>query len=266
MPIQLRPGWFQFILLLLTLLICAAIPIDIPPVSLFKSPLLTPTPSLTSASPLMFVPQSPVPPIACDQPDIKYRRHISASGSYTATESLASSPMVCQVKRDSCAYSHLFEMDEPTIVYNHEEKEAQFGMEDALVHPAMSRPLLRLNQLVQAEWSGEVQLRLTDAYDSLLEHDPPETEPAQRYSLHYEGRAVDLTLWPVKRDLYGRLCALAHCAGFDYVENEVSHCHASIKAESLCHQCDPVAPVATPLVTNNSPSLGSKHLPASLLE
>ncbi|MCB0174262.1 MAG: hypothetical protein KDJ97_27360 [Anaerolineae bacterium] len=67
--------------------------------------------------------------------------------------------------------------------------------------------------------------------------DPPESNPSTRYSLHYDGRAIDVTTWPVNWNLYGRLCALAHCAGFDYVENEVTHCHASINASSLCTQC-----------------------------
>jgi hypothetical protein len=97
--------------------------------------------------------------------------------------------------------------------------------------------LARLNKLVEAEWGGIVQLRITDAYDSQLDHDPPHTDENRAYSLHYEGRAIDLTTWPVDRSLYGRLCSLAHCAGFDWVLNEGSHCHASIKAASLCSLC-----------------------------
>jgi hypothetical protein len=103
----------------------------------------------------------------------------------------------------------------------------------------MLQPLSRLNELVRAEWPHTFQLRITDAYDSLLEHDPVETKPDQRYSLHYEGRAIDFTTWPIDQSRYGRLCALARCAGFDWVENEGTHCHASIKAESLCFQCSP---------------------------
>lgn len=266
MPLQLRSGWFQLMVLSMTLFLGAAIPIDMPRGTLFTSPLPTPTPAATLPLTLTLASRSSAPVLACDQPDLEYLRHVSASGSYTETESLASSPMVCQIKRDSCAYNRLFELENPSLVFNREEKEAGFGAEDSLIHPLMEGPLLRLNQLVQAEWGGEVQLRLTEAYDSLLQHDPPETEPALRYSLHYEGRAVDLTLWPIERELYGRLCALAHCAGFDYVENEVSHCHASIKAESLCEQCDPVTPVATPLIEAGALHPGSKHRPVSLPE
>ena len=105
------------------------------------------------------------------------------------------------------------------------------------MHPAMLKPLSRLSQMVLAEWNGQYQLRVTDAYDSLLEHDLNQSDPNRKYSLHFEGRAIDLTLWPIDRSRYGRLCALAHCAGFDWVHNEISHCHASINAPSLCLQC-----------------------------
>jgi hypothetical protein len=112
-----------------------------------------------------------------------------------------------------------------------------FDTEDILMHPAMLKPLSRLSQLVLAEWGGEVQLRVTGAYDSLLEHDLNQTDPNRKYSLHFEGRAIDLTTWPVGRSRYGRLCALAHCAGFDWVQNEGSHCRASINAKSVCAHC-----------------------------
>jgi hypothetical protein len=101
----------------------------------------------------------------------------------------------------------------------------------------MLTPLSRLSKLVLAEWDGAVQLRITDAYDSLLEHDLNQTDEDRKYSLHFEGRALDLTTWPVDKNRYGRLCALAHCAGFDWVHHEGTHCHASIRAKSLCLQC-----------------------------
>jgi hypothetical protein len=176
------------------------------------------------------------PQPACFLPDVETGQHISASGSYTLTERAVSTPMQCHQARDSCGYHQLVGIVEPSIVFKQEEA-APFDTEDILMHPAMLQPLARLNQLVQAEWGGAYQLRVTDAYDSLLEHDPPDSEPSRRYSLHYEGRAIDLTLWPVDYRHYGRLCALAHCAGFDWVLNEVTHCHASIKAESLCEVC-----------------------------
>ncbi len=145
--------------------------------------------------------------------------------------------MLCHLERDSCGYNQLVGILDPTIVFKQEET-PPYNTEDFLLHPAMLIPLTRLNHLVQTEWNGAYQLRVTDAYDSLLEHDPPESNPATRYSLHYEGRAVDLTTWPVEPGLYGRLCVLAHCAGFDWVHHEGSHCHASLKTSSLCLACD----------------------------
>jgi hypothetical protein len=145
--------------------------------------------------------------------------------------------MLCHIQRNSCAYRQLVGILDPTIVFKQEEQEPYYT-EDMVIHPAMIQPLSRLNELVKAEWGNEFQLRVTDAYDSLLEHDPPASERSRRYSLHYEGRAIDVTTWPVEPKLYGRLCALAHCAGFDWVHHEGTHCHASIKASSLCSHCN----------------------------
>ena len=144
--------------------------------------------------------------------------------------------MACRIERDTCPYNNLVGLLDPTIVFNQEES-FPFNTEDVLIHPAMITPLSRLSQLVLAEWDGEFALRVTDAYDSLLEHDINQTNPNRKYSLHFEGRAVDFTTWPVDPSRYGRLCALALCAGFDWVHHEGTHCHASIKAKSLCDSC-----------------------------
>ena len=144
--------------------------------------------------------------------------------------------MICRIERDSCAYYHLIGNLGPTIVFKKEE-EPPYNQEDILMHPAMLLPLTRLNELVLAEWNGAAWLRVTDAYDSLLEHDLAQLEESQKNSLHFEGRAIDLTTWPVEASQYGRLCALAHCAGFDWVHHEGDHCHAALKADSLCLRC-----------------------------
>lgn len=106
--------------------------------------------------------------------------------------------------------------------------------EDFFMDPNAAAALAILHPLVAADWydpfTGEpaVSLRVTDAYDSLIEHSPVST--------HYQGRGVDLTLNPVptpnnvsRRAWYGRLSALAVCAGFDYsyFENRF-HVHASV--------------------------------------
>lgn len=202
-----------------------------PPTSRPKSIFRTLPTALPTATPVA----SPTP-VICPLPDLLPGQHISASGSYTETETAAAGPMVCRIERDSCAYRHLIGDLDPSIVFKQEE-EPPYGEEDILMHPAMLLPLTRLSEMVAAEWGGTVRLRVTDAYDSLLEHDLTQPDESRRYSLHFEGRSIDLTTWPIEPARYGRLCALAHCAGFDWVHHEGDHCHASIKAESLCLRC-----------------------------
>ena len=223
--------WFTALLVLLTL---ACVRFDLSPA---RS--VAPLPMNSARSGFIFQPvvlatatSQPV----CFLPDLAQGQHISASGSYTETERIASTPMLCHIKRDSCAYNQLIGILDPTIVFKQEEQ-PPFDTEDILLHPALLSPLVRLNRLVLAEWDGSYRLRVTDAYDSLLEHDPPDSERSRRYSLHYEGRAVDFTTWPVDSSRYARLCALAYCAGFDWVHNEGTHCHASIRADSPCLLC-----------------------------
>ncbi len=177
------------------------------------------------------------PPPDCSLPNLVSGQHISSSGSYTQTETQAAGPMVCRIGRDSCAFHYLIGNLDPSIIFK-EEDVAPYATEDILMHPAMYMPLNRLNRLVQAEWGGAVRLRVTDTYDSLLEHDLAQTEVSRRYSLHFEGRSIDLTTWPIEPAYYGRLCALAHCAGFDWVNDEGDHCHASLNVESLCSRCE----------------------------
>jgi hypothetical protein len=238
-----------FALVLLLVSACDSAQADMlptPPVTVRARPTATPRllptpraqPSFGSAQPPPGSAQPPfgTPQPACSLPDLVAGRHLSASGSYTQTETQAAGPMVCRIGRDSCAFHYLIGNLDPSIIFK-EEEEAPYATEDILMHPDMYMPLNRLNRLVQAEWGGAVQLRITDAYDSLLEHDLAQTDESHRYSLHFEGRSVDLTTWPVDPAYYGRLCALAHCAGFDWVNDEGDHCHASIKAESLCNRC-----------------------------
>lgn len=186
-------------------------------------PTAAPTPTIT-------------PEAVCPLPDLPAGQHISASGSYTQTQTAAAGPMLCRIEPGSCGYHHLVGNLDPEIVFKREE-EPPLDREDILMHPAMLLPLYHLNELVLAEWKGDVRLRVTDAYDSLLEHDLGQPDENRKSSLHFEGRAIDLTTWPIEPDRYGRLCSLAHCAGFDWVHNEGDHCHAAISAESLCSHC-----------------------------
>ncbi|HEY3290317.1 MAG TPA: hypothetical protein VGK87_09335 [Anaerolineae bacterium] len=174
--------------------------------------------------------------------------HISASGSYTMTEDESAGPMMCQIQRESCAYGLLVTNRDPEISFA-DHKLPPFNLEDRQFHPAMLLPLTHLRNMVQTEWDGNVRLLVTSAYDSTGEHDLAQPDMLRKYSLHFEGRSVDLVTNPPDPEKLDRLCALAYCAGFDWVQNESDHCHASIKADSLCSFCSGSVPTAIPSPT-----------------
>jgi len=186
-------------------------------------------------------PATPTPAPKCGVAELLSGQTISSSCSYTQTETEAAGPMMCRIQRNSCAYQNLVTDRDPEIVFS-QHKPPPLTDEDAMMHPAMLLPLTRLSVLVKAEWGSDVKLMVTAAYDSILEHDPLQPDPARKYSLHFEGRSIDLVTYPTDPAQLPRLCALALTAGFDWVHNEGDHCHASIHSSSLCNICSGSAP------------------------
>ncbi len=186
-------------------------------------------------------PATATPAPKCGLTELLPGQTISSSCSYTQTETEAAGPMVCRIQRNSCAYKNLITNRDPDIIFS-QHKPPPLTDEDAMMHPAMLLPLTRLSALVKTEWGSEAKLMVTAAYDSILEHDPMQTDPARKYSLHFEGRSIDLVTYPSDPAKFARLCALALTAGFDWVHNEVDHCHASINSSSLCTLCSGSVP------------------------
>lgn len=122
-----------------------------------------------------------------------------------------------KIKRTDSEFATLVDNTNADIVFKDEEGT---GADRMMAHDLKSG-LDALAPLVAAEWSG-VKLRVTEAWDEDNEHAGD--------SLHYEGRAADITTSPVDGNKLGRLGQLAVDAGLDWVYFENSaHVHVSVK-------------------------------------
>ncbi|HEX7152270.1 MAG TPA: hypothetical protein VF618_12350 [Thermoanaerobaculia bacterium] len=143
--------------------------------------------------------------------DLKPDEHIPAK-----RESAVCGPIAKRITRADPEFALLVRNDNPQIVFKNEESTAA----DRTMTANLRAKLDALAALVQAEWKN-TKLRVTEAWDENDLHTPR--------SLHFEGRAADLTTHPRNTARLGRLGRLAVDAGCDWVLHEGDHIHVSVK-------------------------------------
>lgn len=103
------------------------------------------------------------------------------------------------------------------------EEAAPYQNDDLFIDPHLVNSLDRLAELIGLVKGTPrlptSELVLTESFDEQGEH--------ANDSLHYEGRAVDFRGERGATDIFRRLAGLAMLAGFDWIENETNHVHAS---------------------------------------
>ncbi len=121
------------------------------------------------------------------------------------------------IARASGDFKTLVECEDCPILFKDEER----NNSDRMMTPRLRRNLVQLSKLVGQTWP-KLELRVTEAWDDRREHGPG--------SVHYEGRAADITTSDQDPAKLGTLAALAVRAGFDWVYYEdASHVHVSVK-------------------------------------
>jgi hypothetical protein len=135
-------------------------------------------------------------------------------------EDVAVGAATTEIKRDSPAFREISKNTNSDIIFKDEEPA---GVPDHFMTARLKEKVDALAKLVQVEWPGKM-LRVTEAWDEQHEH--------RSKSLHYEARAVDITVSDRDSGKLGRLGRLAVKAGFDWVFYEdARHIHASVKKE-----------------------------------
>jgi hypothetical protein len=134
-----------------------------------------------------------------------------------AAENEVVGSVAVRVSRKSPEWQALVHCQARNVVFKDEERTGA----DSRTTVTLCARLTRLSALVSNRWP-ELQLRVTEAWDENGEHG--------RGSLHYEGRAADITTSDMDAAKLGRLGQLAVEAGFDWVYYEDrSHVHVSVK-------------------------------------
>ena len=144
-------------------------------------------------------------------PDLKLRERVPDK-----TEVEAVGALKKKIKRTDPEFKDLEENTNADILFKDEEKTGA----DRMMTPRLCQGLNRLAAAVKSTWSG-ITLRVTEAWDENNEHSGA--------SLHYEGRAADITTSDQDGGKLGHLARLAVDAGLDWVffEDE-RHVHVSV--------------------------------------
>jgi hypothetical protein len=123
------------------------------------------------------------------------------------------------VTRKTPAFARLVRYERADVVFKDEEGTSA----DRMMTPRLRDRLARLAVLVARQWPG-LMLRVTEAWDDAREHGDA--------SVHYEGRAADITTSDIDPKKLGRLGRLSVDAGFGWVYYErPSHVHVSVARE-----------------------------------